>query len=38
MATTYTENGGGAPDGSDLTFTYSFETIKTTTGGANEEV
>ena len=38
MALTYTDNGGGAPDGSDLTFTYSFETIKTTTGGANEEV
>ena len=38
MALTYTDNGGGAPDGSDLTFTYSFETIKTTTGGANAEV
>ena len=38
MATTYTENGGGAPDGSDLTFTYSFETIETTTSNANSEV
>ena len=38
MALTYTDNGGGAPDGSDLTFTYSFETIKTTTGNANAEV
>ena len=43
MATTYTENGGGAPDGSDLNFTYSFETIETTDssktdGTANLEV
>ena len=38
MALTYTDNGGGAPDGSDLTFTYSFETIKTTSGSANAEV
>ena len=38
MATTYTENGGGAPDGSDLNFTYSFETIETTASDANSEV
>ena len=38
MATTYTENGGGAPDGSDKNFTYSFETIETTASDANSEV
>ncbi len=38
MATTYTENGGGAPDGTDKNFTYSFETIETTTSDANSEV
>ena len=38
MATTYTENGGGAPNGSDLNFTYSFETIETTASDANSEV
>ena len=27
--TTYTDNGGGAPDGSDLAFTYTFPVIKT---------
>jgi len=38
MATTYTENGGGAPNGTDKNFTYSFETIETTTSDANSEV
>ena len=40
MAQTYTENGGGAPDGSTTTFTYSFETIEETneTAKTNSEV
>ena len=40
MAQTYTENGGGAPDGSITTFTYSFETIEetNTTSQTNSEV
>ena len=40
MAQTYTENGGGAPDGSKTTFTYSFETIEetNTTSQTNSEV
>ena len=29
MAITYTDNGGGAPNGSDLEFTYSFPVIQT---------
>ena len=29
MATTYTDNGGGAPNGSDLEFTYTFPVIQT---------
>ena len=37
---THTDNGGGAPDGSDLEFTYAFETIKetNTTSKTNPEV
>ena len=40
MATTYTDNGGGAPNGSDKIFTYSFETIESTdtTSKTNSEV
>ena len=40
MATTYTENGGGAPNGSDKIFTYAFETIESTdtTSKTNSEV
>ena len=29
MASTYTDNGGGAPNGSDLEFTYTFPVLKT---------
>ena len=29
MAITYTDNGGGAPNGSDLEFTYTFPIIQT---------
>ena len=29
MAITYTDNGGGAPNGSDLEFTYTFPVLKT---------
>ena len=29
MAITYTDNGGGAPNGSDLEFTYTFPVIQT---------
>ena len=37
---THTDNGGGAPDGSDLEFTYTFETIEetNTTSKTNTEV
>ena len=37
---THTDNGGGAPDGSDLEFTYAFETIEetNTTSKTNTEV
>ena len=37
---THTDNGGGAPDGSDLEFTYAFETIEetNTTAKTNSEV
>ena len=29
MAITYTDNGGGAPNGSDLEFTYTFPVLQT---------
>ena len=29
MATTYTDNGGGAPNGSKLEFTYTFPILQT---------